>query len=63
MLVLGAIFITMALVSDSAWALTAGVARDWFAKSPARISTLSATGGAMMIGLGVGSLFVGHGKN
>jgi threonine/homoserine/homoserine lactone efflux protein len=62
MLVLGALFIAIALVSDSAWALAAGVARDWFARSPSRISTLSATGGVMMIGLGVGSLFVGHGK-
>ena len=46
--------------NDSGWALIAGAARDWFAKSPQRISTLGATGGVVMIGLGVGSLFVGH---
>lgn len=60
MLVLGAFFVALALVCDGAWALAAGTARDWFAKSPRRIETLSATGGVLMIGLGVGSLFVGH---
>lgn len=60
MLLLGAVFITLALISDGAWALLAGTARDWFARSPRRISTLGATGGVVMIGLGVGSLFIGH---
>ena len=60
MLALGAVFVAIALVSDSGWALIAGAARDWFAKSPRRISTLGATGGVVMIGLGVGSRFVGH---
>jgi threonine/homoserine/homoserine lactone efflux protein len=49
---LGAIFLVIALVSDSIWALVAGTARHWFARSPKRIATLSATGGVMMIGLG-----------
>ncbi|CAN5497683.1 LysE family translocator [soil metagenome] len=62
MLVLGSIFLALALVADSIWAIAAGVARDWFARSPRRISTLGATGGVMMVGIGVGSLFVGHGK-
>lgn len=61
--VLGSLFMVIALVSDSAWALLAGVTRDWFARSPRRISTLSATGGVVMIGLGTASLFFGHGKN
>lgn len=60
MLILGGVFIAIALVSDGAWALLAGTARDWFARSPKRIATLGATGGVVMIGLGVGSLFVGH---
>ena len=59
-LLLGAVFIAVALVSDSAWALAAGSARDWFAKSPRRIASLSATGGVMMIGIGATVLFVGH---
>ncbi|MDR6504964.1 LysE family translocator [Arthrobacter oryzae] len=53
--VLGAVFLLIALVSDSIWAIAAGTARQWFARSPRRISTLSTTGGAMMIALG-GSL-------
>ncbi|MBX3091818.1 MAG: LysE family translocator [Cryobacterium sp.] len=57
---LGMVFVLVALVSDSAWALAAGAARDWFAKSPKRIATLSATGGVLMIGVGVAVLFVGH---
>ena len=63
LLVLGALFVTIALLTDSVWALAAGFARDWFATSPRRISTLGATGGVMMIGLGTASLFVGHGKD
>lgn len=62
MLTLGTLFVVLALLPDTAWALLAGVARDWFGRSPKRMSTLSATGGAMMIGLGVGSLFIGHGS-
>jgi len=61
LLLLGSVFMVIALFSDSAWALLAGVARDWFARSPRRISTLGATGGVVMIGLGTASLFVGHG--
>jgi threonine/homoserine/homoserine lactone efflux protein len=49
---LGAVFLVIALVSDSIWALAAGTARHWFARSPKRVSTLSAAGGVMMIGLG-----------
>lgn len=59
-LLLGLVFAIVALLSDSAWALAAGAARDWFAKSPKRIEVLSATGGVMMIGLGAAVLFVGH---
>ncbi len=57
---LGLVFVIIALLSDSAWALAAGAARDWFAKSPRRIEVLSATGGVMMVGLGAAVLFVGH---
>ena len=37
---LGAVFLVIALVSDSIWALAAGTARHWFARSPKRVSTL-----------------------
>ncbi|GAA1780391.1 LysE family translocator [Agromyces lapidis] len=49
---LGIVFIVLALVCDSVWALAASAARNWFARSPRRIEHLSATGGVMMIGLG-----------
>jgi threonine/homoserine/homoserine lactone efflux protein len=54
MLVLGSVFIVVALLIDSCWALGAGLARDWFARSPKRSETLGATGGVAMVGLGVG---------
>ncbi len=60
MFALGAVFVVIALVTDSVWALIAGGARDWFAHSPRRIEVLGATGGVAMIGLGVGSLFVSN---
>ena len=49
---LGLVFVVLAVLGDSVWALTAGWARDWFATSPKRLETLSATGGVVMIGLG-----------
>jgi Putative threonine efflux protein len=52
LLLLGGIFVVLALVSDGAWALAAGSARDWFARSPKRVERLGTTGGVMMIGLG-----------
>lgn len=52
MATLGLVFVVLALICDSVWALAAGWARDWFASSPRRIEHLSAAGGVMMIGLG-----------
>ncbi|TFB91343.1 LysE family translocator [Cryobacterium sp. HLT2-28] len=52
LMTLGVLFVFLALLGDSVWALAAGSARDWFAKSPRRMENLSATGGVMMIGLG-----------
>ena len=49
---LGSVFLVIALVSDSMWAIAAGTARQWFARSPRRVSAVEATGGALMIGLG-----------
>lgn len=57
---LGALFLLIALVSDSAWALAAGTARHWFASSPRRIAALGTTGGVMMIGLGGTLALVGN---
>ena len=49
---LGLVFLVLALLCDSTWALIAGTARHWFARSPRRVEHLGAAGGVMMIGLG-----------
>ena len=49
---LGVVFLLLALTFDSIWALAAGTARAWFARSPKRVERLGATGGVLMIGLG-----------
>jgi threonine/homoserine/homoserine lactone efflux protein len=54
MLLLGGIFVTLCVIFDSVYALAAGAARDWFGKSPKRLSNLGVAGGVAMIGLGVG---------
>ena len=58
---LGALFLAIALVSDSGWALIAGRARRWFASSPRRVAALGTTGGVMMIGLGGVLALAGNG--
>ncbi len=55
---LGLVFGAMAVASDTVWALAAGTARQWFARRPERLDTLSASGGTMMIGLGATMLTV-----
>ncbi|GAA3804795.1 LysE family translocator [Nocardioides panacisoli] len=60
MFVLGSIAVVVGLVCDSAWAFAAGRARDWFAGSPRRVSSLGAIGGTSMIGLGVGMALTGN---
>lgn len=52
LLVLGSVFLLIALICDSAWALAAAAARNWFARSPKRLEAVGATGGAMIVGLG-----------
>ncbi|WP_460649494.1 LysE family translocator [Kribbella endophytica] len=51
-LLLGLVFILIALISDTVWAVAAGSARDWFARSPRRLELVGGTGGLMIIGLG-----------
>ncbi|HET7691333.1 MAG TPA: LysE family translocator [Nocardioidaceae bacterium] len=60
LLLLGLIFAVMAVASDACWALAASRARDWFARRPARLDKLGATGGVMMVGLGVGLATTGN---
>lgn len=60
MVQLGLVFFIIALISDGAWALAAAAARNWFGRSPKRLSALSATGGGLMIGLGGVLLLTGN---
>jgi threonine/homoserine/homoserine lactone efflux protein len=51
--VLGAVFAGIALISDGAWALAAGTARKWFTGSRRRLELVGGTSGLVMIGIGV----------
>lgn len=53
MLLLGLVFVAIALVSDSLWALAAGTARSWLARSRRRRQALDVGSGTVMIGLAV----------
>jgi len=60
MMVLGLAFTLVALTFDSVWALLAGTAREWFARSPRRLATVRGAGGGMMIGLGTSLVVTGN---
>jgi threonine/homoserine/homoserine lactone efflux protein len=51
-IMLGAIFAGIALVSDSTWAVVAGTVRAWLSSSPRRLALLGGAGGLLMIGIG-----------
>ncbi|MCX4967531.1 LysE family translocator [Streptomyces sp. NBC_00654] len=53
MLLLGLVFNIIAMACDSLWGLIAATGRDWFARSPRRLSLVGGVGGLTMIGLGV----------
>ncbi|NEA98101.1 LysE family translocator [Streptomyces sp. SID13726] len=53
MLLLGLVPITIALITDTLWGLTASAARTWFARSDRRLSLIGGAGGFTMIGLGL----------
>lgn len=52
MAILGLVFTAIAFACDACWALVASAARQWFATSPRRLSTMRATGGGMLVGMG-----------
>jgi threonine/homoserine/homoserine lactone efflux protein len=60
LLLLGAVFMGIALVSDSMWAMAAGTARTWFAKSPKRLARIGGAGGLVMIGIGASLALTGR---
>ncbi len=51
--VLGVIPMLIGLITDSIWALSAGQARTWLAKSPRRMVNIGRFGGASIIGVGI----------
>jgi threonine/homoserine/homoserine lactone efflux protein len=57
LILLGAIFSTLAFISDGSWGLLAGTARAWLANDPSRLEKLRAAGGSIMIVLGLSVLF------
>jgi threonine/homoserine/homoserine lactone efflux protein len=62
LLTLGAIFIGIALISDSMWAIAAASARTWFTRSPRRLELIGGASGLAMIGIGA-SLALTGGKD
>jgi threonine/homoserine/homoserine lactone efflux protein len=60
MLLLGAVFLAIAVLCDSTWALLAGWARTWLARSPRRLALVGGTGGLVMIGIGASLAITGR---
>jgi threonine/homoserine/homoserine lactone efflux protein len=59
-IMLGAVFAGVALLSDSTWALAAGTVRAWLSRSPRRLAMLGGTGGLAMIAIGARLAFTGR---
>ena len=57
LILLGAIFAILAFVSDGSWGMLAGTARNWLAKDAKRLERLRATGGVIMILLGISVVY------
>lgn len=53
MLLLGAIFLVIGIVSDGLYGIAAGTAREWFASNRSRIAAVRAAGGVALIVLGI----------
>jgi threonine/homoserine/homoserine lactone efflux protein len=59
-LVLGALFVAIALVSDSLWALASGSAAHWLKTRPIAVSIERWVTGTVLIGLGTAAALTGH---
>ena len=53
MVELGFVFVFFGISGDAVYALAAGAARDWFARSPGRLVTIRVIGGSLILGLGI----------
>lgn len=58
MLQLGVFFVFFGISGDAIYALAAGAARDWFARSPQRIVVIRAIGGTLILSLGIATAFL-----
>jgi|SRR5579862_442347 len=59
-LLLGLVFMAIAVLSDTAWALAAGRFRAWFGRSPRRLELVGGTGGLAIVAVGAGLLVSGR---
>jgi threonine/homoserine/homoserine lactone efflux protein len=59
-MVLGAIFAGIAVMSDSVWVMLAGRFRTWFGRSPRRLELIGGTGGLAIAAVGTGLLLSGR---
>ena len=59
MLLLGTVFAAIAVVCDSTWAVAAGTAWAWIARSPRRLELVGGAGGLVMIGIGASLALTG----
>ena len=59
MLVLGLLFIALAIVSDGAWVLLAGTAGGWLRRSRRFLAAQRYVSGGVLVGLGVATAFSG----
>lgn len=60
MLVLGAVFGLIALVSDAGYGLGASAVRRWFARSARRTELVGGAAGLTMVGLGASLALTGR---
>ena len=59
-MVLGAIFAVIAVLSDSVWVMLAARFREWFGRSPRRLELIGGTGGLAIAAVGTGLLVSGR---
>ena len=59
-LILGSMVVVFGLLTDMGWALAAGRARTWLARSPRRAESLGVAGGLMLIALGIHTALTGR---
>jgi threonine/homoserine/homoserine lactone efflux protein len=60
LLAMGAVFPVVGVLSDGLWAVAAGTARAWLARSPRRLALVGGTGGLLMIGIGLNVAITGR---